>query len=148
MNPPTHADARIGPASTAGEQKSALRILFADDDVFFRHLVQHYLQRMGHLVRVVSDGTQAIEAVRSQSFDVVVLDLLMPRMDGIEAARNIRAYADSVGQSIPIIAATSHRPQTLEDQRNRFDFDAVLSKPLLGEEFVRVLAELAERAHA
>ena len=123
---------------------AGLRILFADDDEGMGWLVRRYLERIGHSVHVVQDGQQAVEAVKRQEFDVVLLDLLMPAMDGIEAAAKIREYAVGAGRRFPIIAATSHRVENLGDRWAEDLFDAVLSKPVQGDELARVIAAFAE----
>lgn len=122
---------------------SGLRILFAEDDAGMRWLVERYLEGLGHSIHVVQDGLQAVEAARSQTFDVVLLDLLMPTMDGIDAARAIRDFADSAGQHFPIIAATSHHVEHLGDRWDASAFDAVLSKPIQGNELADILARFA-----
>ena len=95
---------------------------------------------MGHQVQVVDNGQKAVEAVKNGVFDVVLLDLWMPTMDGAETAAEIRAYAESTGQRFPIIAATSHRVEKLDRCWDEGLFDAVLSKPVKGEELAQVIS--------
>lgn len=120
-----------------------LRILFADDDAAMGWLVSRYLENVGHQVHVVDNGQLALELVQKETFDVVLLDLLMPEMDGIETAVKIRAYSEDAGLSFPIIAATSHRVESLDIRWDENVFDAVLAKPVKGEELAQVIADLA-----
>ena len=119
-----------------------LRILFADDDDAMGWLVKRYLEKAGHEVHVVQGGQEALNAAQLERFDVVLLDLLMPTMDGVETAEKLRAYAEANGQDFPIIAATSHRVETLEQWWDGPVFDAVLTKPVKGEDLSRAMSEL------
>jgi CheY-like chemotaxis protein len=120
--------------------------LYADDDPVLQHVMQRSLERLGHTVQVVSDGRQAFEAMQSQEFDVVMLDMLMPTMDGLEAAAQIRAYADSVGRRLQIIAVTSHRQESLGDRLEACGLDAFMRKPVRTEELAQEMANFATRA--
>jgi len=127
---------------------SALRILFADDSASIRWVIQRYLEGLGHSVHVVDDGRQAVEAVRQRAFDVAILDLFMPSMDGGEAAAQIRKHAAATKQPVFIICATSHHVKNLGEQWDETLFDAVLSKPFDGEDLARILAELPHHLEA
>ena len=129
--------------SSSGSPSRGLRILFADDDDAMGQLVRRFLELAGHSVRPVRDGQEAVDAARAESFDVVLLDLLMPTMDGIEAATRIRAEAQGRGKRLTIIAATAQRLEALQGQFEEGLFDAVLSKPVQASELARVIASLA-----
>ena len=124
--------------------KAGLRILFAEDDAGMGWLVRRFLEGSGHSVHLVQDGRQAVEAAKREAFDVVLLDLLMPGMDGIEAAKRIRAHADGECQCFPIIAATSHQVENLDDHLDISVFDAVLSKPVKGEKLASLVASFSK----
>ncbi|MEQ8586448.1 MAG: ATP-binding protein [Thalassobaculaceae bacterium] len=83
-----------------------LRILVAEDNVVNQQVARGLLERDGHTVTVVATGTAAVAAVREGAFDLVLMDLHMPEMGGIEATRAIRAL-DGAAASIPIVAATA-----------------------------------------
>src|SRR5439155_12559367 len=90
-----------------------LRILLAEDNPINQNLAVRLLRRQGHEVVVAADGKQAVAAVEQQPFDLVLMDLQMPEMDGLEATAAIRAHEASRGgygpngSRIPIIAMTA-----------------------------------------
>lgn len=108
---------------------SGLSILVVDDVAANRQIAQAMLQSAGHRVETVGDGNSAIAAVLRSHFDVVLMDLQMPGIDGFEATRRIRAL-DAPTRDVPIVALTaSALPEQVEATR-RAGMDAHLSKPL------------------
>ena len=99
------------PARPAGEpsegQARPLRVLYADDDESNRILVQTLLTGLGHACAVVGDGAEAVEAVAGGGYDLVLMDIDMPGMDGVAAAREIRKFGGLAG-AIPIVALTAN----------------------------------------
>lgn len=96
--------------------RSCVRILLAEDDPAIAELTRHLLQSNGWTVFTVADGEKAFEAIQNASYDLVLMDVQMPRMDGLEATRRIREFEQNKGFNIPIIALTAH---ALEDDRRR-----------------------------
>lgn len=88
-----------------GEKILSLKILVADDDMLNRRMMQLLLVHEGHQVDVVSNGLEAFDAVKFQKFDMVLMDLYMPVMDGIEASNRIREW-EKDGQRTFIVALT------------------------------------------
>lgn len=84
-----------------------LNLLVADDNEANRELIGALVRAMGHSVDVVADGHAAVEAVASGGYDLVLMDVQMPRMDGLAATRAIRAWPSEIGQT-PIIALTAN----------------------------------------
>jgi CheY-like chemotaxis protein len=90
---------------SAGEKILPLKILVADDDMLNRRMMQLLLVHEGHQVDVVSNGLEAFDAVKFQKFDLVLMDLYMPVMDGIEASNRIRGWEQD-GPRTFIVALT------------------------------------------
>ena len=107
----------------------ALNVLVAEDNKINQLLAQSLLKRSGHQCTIVTDGLQAVTAVQRGAFDVVLMDVHMPELDGFEATRRIRALPGSLCR-IPIIALTA---DALEGDRKKCieaGMDDYLSKPI------------------
>ena len=85
----------------------SLRLLLVEDIKLNRIMAQRMLENAGHQVLTAEDGMKAIEAVKAHSFDAILMDIHMPKMDGIEATRHIKALEDPEKSSIPIVALTA-----------------------------------------
>lgn len=110
--------------SAEGEDAGELqrvKILLAEDTPFFARVTKSYLESDGYEVVVVEDGVQALAALDTQSFDVVVSDVEMPKMDGLELVRTIRAREDL--KHLPVIALTSLSGETNRERGLRAGFD-------------------------
>lgn len=120
------------------------RVVIADDDPDVRRLVQITVSNAGCDVTVAADGQQALDEVRSSLPDLVILDVLMPRMDGWEVARELKS--DPKTQAVPIMFLTSRGQE--HDVLEGFDSGAAdyMVKPFSPRELqVRVRAVLAKR---
>ncbi len=108
---------------------SGARILIADDLDLNRKLIADMLSLEGHEVDCVCDGAAAVKAVSAQSYDLVLMDMIMPVMDGIAATRAIRALP-SPACDVPIIALTAHSFKEQLDSCLAAGMDATLTKPM------------------
>ena len=112
-----------------GEAQRSLSILVAEDNRINQMLVRSMLQKLGHTVRVVGDGRQALDAVTSGIFDIVLMDILMPEMDGVEATLAIRSLPAPNGR-IPIVALSADVMPDRVETYLRAGIDGVIPKPV------------------
>jgi len=114
------------------ESQRLLRVLVAEDNAVNRLLAVRLLEKRGHEVVVAATGTAALEALESQSFDLVLMDVQMPEMDGLEATIAIRERerAGGSGQHVPIIAMTANAMVGDRERCLEAGMDAYVSKPL------------------
>jgi CheY-like chemotaxis protein len=121
-----------------GEKILPLKILVADDDMLNRRMMQLLLVHEGHQVDVVSNGLEAFDAVKFQKFDLVLMDLYMPVMDGIEASNRIRDW-EKDGQRTFIVALTGS--YLAEEGRRLFEagIDNYIPKPFEMKHLQRML---------
>lgn len=136
--PADHAAATPGsaPASLASRP---LRILVAEDNAVNRLLISTRLRRAGHDVVLVEDGVKAVKAVREGDFDLVLMDMQMPELDGAGATRQIRGFEGSRGR-IPIVALTADALPEFREQYMQAGLDDYLTKPVDWNALDRVLA--------
>src|SRR6185437_1297435 len=128
---------------TDGHEKSPFRILMAEDNSINQRVGKLILQRAGYLIDLVGDGSEAVEAHRSEPYDMILMDCQMPTMDGFEATRRIRI--NSHRQPI-IIAVTAN---ALVGERERClaaGMDDYLSKPFQAEQLVAIVKKWVDAA--
>ena len=118
-----------------------LRVLLVEDNVVNQQLAAELLARRGHEVVIAADGREAVEAWKSSSFDVILMDLQMPVMSGFDATAAIRALERVAGGHVPIVALTARAMSGDREACLAADMDDYLSKPLKS----RVLTETIER---
>jgi len=106
-----------------------LKVLVADDNEINRYLVSHLLREKGHDVVLVVDGLEAVQAAAAEEFDLVLMDLQMPEMDGIEATAEIRKL-EKVSRQPRIFALTANVMTVGRDRCLELGFDAYVSKPI------------------
>ena len=106
------------------------RILIVEDDTELCQLFSHVLEKNGYHTRMVSNGQEALDALAEEYVDLIISDIMMPVMDGYQAARAIRGSGKKDAEMIPIIAITANA--FAEDKRKTMEagMDAHLSKPL------------------
>ena len=125
---PDHELEDVSPDADA-EGMRRLRILLADDNQMNQKVVTAMLSSTDHHVDVVANGVEALEAVRTVPYDIVLMDIQMPEMDGVEATREIRCLAgDPAG--VPIIALTANAMQGDKDRYLDAGMDDYVAKPI------------------
>ena len=110
--------------------ENALRILVAEDNLINQRLALKLLEKMGHQVTLVGDGQAAVDAVKKDTFDLILMDVHMPGMDGLEATVVIRTLEKQRGHHIPIIATTAAAMATDREKCLAAGMDSYLSKPI------------------
>jgi PAS domain S-box-containing protein len=135
------------PSEEGSAERAPLRILVAEDHVVNQRLVLLLLEKLGYSADLASNGGEAVEAVRSQPYDVVLMDIEMPEMDGLEAARRIRV--ERRGARPPrIIAVTANAMQGDRDACLAAGMDDYLTKPIRLEELDAALRRCEPRVAA
>ncbi|MBF0460596.1 MAG: response regulator [Magnetococcales bacterium] len=136
-------------APTTGAGTKPLRILLAEDVEENQLLFEAYLMDTHHDLVMVNDGVEAVTRVQEEPFDIVVMDIQMPRMDGYTATRQIRQWEREVGHApLPIVALSAHTME-VETQRSReAGCDLYLTKPINKKKLLDVLQEIANQADA
>ncbi|MBF0448922.1 MAG: response regulator [Magnetococcales bacterium] len=119
-----------------------LSILLVEDELVSQTVVQGLLSNEGYKVDVASDGLEALEKVGKRRFDVILMDLRMPKMDGFETTRQIRALEVGKGKSLKIVAFTADVMKDTVQQCLQAGMDEVIAKPINMEEVNRSLSSL------
>jgi signal transduction histidine kinase/DNA-binding response OmpR family regulator len=126
-----------------------LHILVAEDNPINQKLARHVLERAGHQVTMVGNGREAVQATATTSFDVVLMDLQMPEMDGMEATAQIRARErTSPTRRLPIVALTAHAMNGDEQRCLDAGMDGYVSKPLKPADLFAVISRVLGPADA
>jgi PAS domain S-box-containing protein len=116
-----------------------LHVLLAEDNQVNQILVVRLLEKRGHSVVAVATGREALAALEHDVFDVVLMDVQMPEMDGLEATARIRACESASGTRVPIIAMTAHAMKGDEERCLAAGMDAYVAKPIRSEVLYAVL---------
>ena len=124
------------------ERRRTLNILVADDSGPNRAVAQRLLEKKGHHVVPVADGILATEAALAQEFDLILMDVQMPKMDGFEATRRIRAHQSATGRHTPIVALTAQAMQGDRERCLEAGMDDYLPKPFRAEELYSTVTRL------
>jgi PAS domain S-box-containing protein len=135
-----------GPDERTAPAGRPLRILLAEDNGVNRMVVERLLAKHGHSVHAVENGRDAVAAAAGETYDVILMDVQMPVMDGLEATAAIRHMQSSTASRVPIIALTAH---AMQGDRERFlasGMDAHVSKPIRIQELLNSIEGLVSSA--
>ncbi len=138
----------ITQSSRAAEQETGLlanwglRVLLAEDNAVNQKLATLLLEKRGHEVTVVGNGKLAIDKSAEEDFDVLLMDIQMPILDGLEATRLIREREKVTGVHIPIIAMTAHAMKGDRDRCKESGMDGYVSKPIHADDLYAAIDEL------
>jgi signal transduction histidine kinase/ActR/RegA family two-component response regulator len=136
------------PVEAPGAENRSLRILVAEDNPVNRKLACKILEKRGHLVASAQNGREALEAVQASGFDLVLMDVQMPEMDGIEATRRIRSWEQPPRRRTMIAAMTAHAMAEDRERCLAAGMDSYVTKPLQIAQLAKVLREAADAASA
>ena len=121
-----------------------LRILLAEDNVVNQKLALRLLTQMGYRADVASNGLEAVESVQRQAYDVVLMDVQMPELDGLDATRRICELAPA-GERPRIVAMTANAMQGDREMCLAAGMDDYLTKPIRVERLVEALEQVSAR---
>jgi signal transduction histidine kinase/DNA-binding response OmpR family regulator len=133
---------------TLQADKYRARVLLAEDNIINQTLAVRLLQKRGYAVKVAGDGRAAVEAFETGQFDIVLMDIQMPGMDGFEATAAIRAVEKLTGAHIPIIALTAHALKGDKELCISAGMDGYVSKPIQMVELASLIEKLLANKHA
>jgi len=134
---PAHA----GPGVGAFDMRP-LSVLLVEDNAVNRRLAEIVLTRRGHSITAVDNGPDAVRAAGERYFDLVLMDLQLPGMDGIAATRAIRAAEEGSGRHVPVLALTAHALPGVREQCFAAGMDGYLAKPLQPRELLAAVERL------
>jgi signal transduction histidine kinase/CheY-like chemotaxis protein len=146
------ATSAVNPVEIAGAAFSdaprrGLRVLLAEDNAVNQHVARALLTKAGHRVDIAQDGHEAVEAVRTANYDVVLMDIEMPDMGGLEATRKIRALP-LPQHAVPIVAMTAHALSGAREQFLAAGMNDYISKPFNPPDLVALLGRIASGTDA
>ena len=123
----------------AREPSASLRVLLVEDNRVNQRLATRLLEKRGHSVVLAADGREALAALEKESFDLVLMDLQMPEMDGFEATAAIRKMERDSGNHLPIVALTAHAMKGDREKCLAGGMDGYLTKPIRAPELDELL---------
>lgn len=130
LNLSTQKEAPLVTRHTLREEKNRSRVLLAEDNAVNQMLAVRLLEKRGYIVSIAGNGRAAVAALEKEAFDVVLMDVQMPEMDGFKATAAIRESERSTGRHTPIVAMTAHALKGDEERCLSAGMDAYISKPI------------------
>lgn len=121
-----------------------LRILLAEDNLMNQKLATGILSKQGHHITIANNGLEAVEACQTDSFDVILMDVQMPVMDGFAATAAIRTFEEKAGVRTPIIAMTAHALKGDRERCLEAGMDEYLSKPIRSIQLTEILRSVVQ----
>jgi CheY-like chemotaxis protein/HPt (histidine-containing phosphotransfer) domain-containing protein len=132
------------PRRAAAPARRGLKILVAEDTPFNQRFILRLLERWGHAAVLAKDGRQAVQIYSRANFDLILMDVQMPEMDGLQAARAIRSLEDARGGRTPIIAMTAHAIHGDRERCLESGMDDYLPKPIDADALRQMIDRLIE----
>jgi signal transduction histidine kinase/CheY-like chemotaxis protein/HPt (histidine-containing phosphotransfer) domain-containing protein len=129
-------------ASASQVRHRGFRVLLAEDNAINQMVAVAMLKQQGYLVEVVGNGKEALSALEKQDFDLVLMDVQMPLMDGFEATAALREREKQCGGHLPVVALTAHAMKGDHERCLAAGMDGYISKPIQAEQLLRSISEL------
>jgi CheY-like chemotaxis protein len=145
--PPLPPSPPASPTSFRTPAASSLRILLVEDDPASQKLAAYVLQKRGHTVEIAADGRQALSLTQQKAYDVILMDVQLPGMDGLETTAAIRAQNGGRIRP-PIIALTAHALPRDRQRCLAAGMDGYLTKPIVAGELLSFIENVAAQASA
>lgn len=121
------------------------KVLIAEDSSVIQNLVKKILEFQNFEITAVKNGEQVLQTLEKENFDIVLLDINMPVMDGMECVRLIRALPDKKKAKVPVVAITGNARNYSEDEFKEVGFNEVLMKPLNFDKLVLIVKDLTDK---
>jgi CheY-like chemotaxis protein len=128
---------------TLNQSRPKLRVLLAEDNAVNQKLASRILEKQGHSVEVAQDGKEAMAALANGEFDLVLMDVQMPNMSGLEATAAIRTLERATGKHTPIVAMTANAMKGDRERCLEAGMDDYVSKPIQADHLLEVIAQVA-----
>jgi CheY-like chemotaxis protein/HPt (histidine-containing phosphotransfer) domain-containing protein len=142
----TTASAPLVTRHSIREHRQTLHILLAEDNPVNQKLAVHLLEKQGHAVIAVRNGREALTALAQQPVDLVLMDVQMPEMDGLEATAAIRGQEQASGAHVPILAMTGYAMQGDRERCLAAGMDGYITKPIRATELYGAIERLLQDA--
>jgi len=136
----------LPPINVVTPTSRPLRVLLAEDNAVNRLVVVRLLEKLGHTITIAHDGHEAVTAFAVHSFDIILMDVQMPQMDGFEATVAIREIEKTAGGHMPIVAMTAHAMKGDRERCMANGMDDYIAKPIQRAELFRVLNWVADQS--
>ena len=127
------------------EVKRFLQCVLAEDNAINQKLATRILQKMGHTVTIAENGKEALQILENGRFDIILMDVQMPEMDGFEATRSIREKERITGGHTPIVAMTAHAMSGDREKCLAEGMDGYVSKPINPQELLENIDRLVSQ---
>ena len=121
------------------------RVLIAEDSSVIQNLARKILEFQNYNITAVKNGEQVLQILAQEDFNILLLDINMPIMDGMECVRQVRALSDKAKANVPIVAITGNAKNYTEEEFKTAGFNDVLVKPLNFDRLVEVVNQLTDK---
>lgn len=136
------------PEKPAAEQLRNISVLLAEDNELNQMLVEKFLSKWGAKVDIADNGKIAVEKLRKNNYDIILMDLQMPEMDGYETTSYIRSKFNGSKRELPILAMTAHAFKEVEEKCIKAGMNDYISKPVKAEKLYSKIARLIQKTEA